>query len=120
MAHTDLNYIREATAWDDIDQETLTWFRKLGALRAEHVALRRGVRTPLIADAATGVLAYEKSAGADRCVVILNTSDVERTITLAQLRDCQDVLGGHQVVADGHAGTITLPAWSAAYLCGAA
>ncbi|MCC7207495.1 MAG: DUF3459 domain-containing protein [Anaerolineae bacterium] len=116
-AHTDLNYIREATAWDAMNADTVAWFRRLGALRAEHIALRRGTRTPLVADAATGVLAYEKSAGADRCVVILNTSEAERTVTLAQLRGGQDALAGRPITDGETGGTIRVPAWSAAYVC---
>ena len=29
----DLNYIRHATAWDNMDTETVAWFRQLGTLR---------------------------------------------------------------------------------------
>jgi glycosidase len=112
----DLNYIRYATAWDDMNEETVAWFRKLGALRAEHMSLRRGVRIPLIADAETGVLAYEKKVEADRCVVVFNTSEVEREVSLPQLAGCHDVLGNHRVVPSEDGGTVILSGWSAAYL----
>lgn len=112
----DLNYIRHATAWDNMDTETVAWFRQLGTLRTAHISLRRGYRTPLIADASTGVLAYEKTLGEDRCVVIMNASETKQVISLPQLAGCRDMLGNYHVTRTSDGGTVMLPPWSAAYL----
>lgn len=115
-ADSDLNDIRHATAWDAMNEETVAWFRKLGALRAAHPSLRRGERIPLMADSTTGILAYEKRADADRCVVILNASDSTRLVQLPALAGLQDELGAYELRPDGT--SFTLPAWGAAYFVG--
>lgn len=115
-ADSDLNDIRHATAWDAMNEETVAWFRKLGALRAAHPSLRRGERIPLMADSTTDILAYEKRADADRCVVILNASDSTRLVQLPALAGLQDELGAYELRPDGT--SFTLPAWGAAYFVG--
>lgn len=115
-AHSDLNDIRHATAWDAMNEDTVAWFRKLGALRAAHSSLRHGQRIPLVADSTTGVLAYEKRSDTDRCVVVLNVSDSTQVVQLPEAANLQDRLGGHALNSDGV--SATLPAWSAAYFVG--
>lgn len=114
-AATDLNNVRDATAWQDQDGETLAWFARLGALRAEHAALRRGRRVPLVADAATGVLAYDKVLDDDRCTVVLNASDRVREVALpGRAGALVDALAGHRVLDRSGVAHVVVPGWSAA------
>ena len=57
----------------DQDQDLLAHFQKLGRLRQESPALRRGGRRTVLADAE--VFAYERSAEAERVTVALNFSE---------------------------------------------
>lgn len=116
IAEGNLNMVRDATAWNAVNGETQSYFRHLGELRASHPVLGLGARQPLLASAATGLLAYQKTLGPDRCVVVLNASGVERSLTLPEIHGCRDVLGGLAVTNSAATGTIALPAFSAAYL----
>jgi glycosidase len=57
----------------DQDAELLAYFQRLGRLRRESVALRRGTRQTVLADDA--VYAYRRTAGEESIVVVLNRSD---------------------------------------------
>ena len=57
----------------DQDVDLLAYFQRLGRLRGESVALRRGTRQTLLADDA--VYAYRRTAGEESIVVVLNRSD---------------------------------------------
>ena len=57
---------------DSQDQDLLAHFQRLGRLRSESPALRRGVRRTLFADAE--VFAYERSTGDESVIVALNFS----------------------------------------------
>lgn len=115
-ATTDLNHVRDATAWEDIDEETLAVFRRLGELRALHPSLGRGTRRPLVADAATGVLAYRKDAGSDSVIVVLNAGDAPATVRLDSAEERVDALSGCPVsVVDGLL-EVALEPWTAAML----
>lgn len=54
------------------DSELLTFFQRLGRLRSESAALRRGPRETLLADDA--VYAYRRTAGGESLVIALNRS----------------------------------------------
>lgn len=115
-----LDNVRDATAWDGGDAETMRWFARLGALRTAYPSLRRGVRVPLVADASTGVLAYAKVLGQERCTVVLNTSEQERVVPLGDGGpDLVDQLAGHEVVLLDGVAHVAVPAWSAALVTAA-
>jgi glycosidase len=57
----------------DQDQDLLAHFQQLGRMRGESLALRRGARRTLLADAA--VFVYERAAGDERVIVALNFSE---------------------------------------------
>ena len=57
----------------DQNQDLLAHFQTLGRMRRESIALRRGDRRTLLADAE--VFAYERRAGDERVVVALNFSE---------------------------------------------
>ena len=57
----------------DQDQDLLTHFQHLGRMRGESLALRRGDRRTLLADAE--VFVYERTAGDERVIVALNFSE---------------------------------------------
>jgi glycosidase len=56
----------------DQNQDLLAHFRALGRLRSDSVALRRGDRRTVLADAE--VFAYERSTGDEKVIVALNLS----------------------------------------------
>lgn len=123
----DLNSVRDVTAWDAQDARTTAMFRRLGALRAEHPALGRGERVPVIADATTGLLVYEKRLGDDLVVVVLNASDHEQEVDvgygdLVDLlenlvpADEQTMPGDGRLKAGAGSTRITMAPWSPAYL----
>jgi len=58
---------------DDQDRDLLAHFQRLGRQRRNSLALRRGQRRTVLADAA--VLAYERSSGAESVLVALNFSE---------------------------------------------
>lgn len=119
-AVNDLNHVRDATAWGAMDKETVAHFRVLGRLRAEHPALRRGERVPLIADDASGVLAYRKQLGEneneDQVTVVLNASDMPRSVRLPTDVVLVDVLGDTKVGKRDGRTTVTIAPWTAAML----
>jgi glycosidase len=57
----------------DQNQDLLAHFRALGRLRSDSVALRRGDRRTVLADAE--VFAYERSTGDEKVIVALNLSE---------------------------------------------
>ena len=64
------------------EKTTLAFMQKLGTVRANHPALRKGDWSqPLWADA--DVLAWARTTAADKVVVILNRSDADRSGDLA-------------------------------------
>lgn len=113
----DLNNIRHATAWgDEQDKSIVDWFRRLGAIRRDHVSLRRGRRTSIIADNETGILAYRKDSPEDSCLVVLNASDRDQSVRLpAEAGTYTELLTGTSLTTDGHI-DVPVGAWSAAIL----
>jgi alpha-glucosidase len=65
----------------DQDQELLAHFQRLGRMRRESPALRRGERRTVLADAE--VFAYERTAGDETILVALNFSDRPQRRVLA-------------------------------------
>jgi glycosidase len=57
----------------DQNQDLLSHFQALGCLRRDSVALRRGDRRTVLADAE--VFAYERSTGDEKVIVALNFSE---------------------------------------------
>lgn len=116
-ASENLNFVRDVTAWDDIDEETSTWFRSLAELRKKHPSLRRGIRTPMIADAQTGILAYSKSYESERCIVVLNTSETWRQVEIpGATSGSKDALGENALEMINGVMTLTVQGWSAAII----
>ena len=72
---------------------------KLTAIRAQHLALRRGVRKQLWVSG--DVYAYQMSSATDTIVVVLNRSDIEQTISLsaASTTSYKDLLSGATITA---------------------
>jgi cyclomaltodextrinase len=61
----------------DQDEGVLAHFQRLGAMRRDSVALRRGSRRTVLAD--SEVFAYERSAGDETVLVALNFSEQRQT-----------------------------------------
>ena len=69
--------------------------KKLGAIRAAHTALRRGDRTTLAYD--DDSWAYQMVDGADRVYVVVNRSDVQKTVSGLPAGALTDQLSGAAV-----------------------
>jgi len=79
---------------DDQDKDLLSFFQRLGRLRRESAALRRGSRRTLGADG--DVLVYERVLGEERMVVTLDVKTLSGTVVDGSGRDRlrqDDVLG---------------------------
>ena len=79
---------------DDQDKDLLAFFQRLGRLRAESPALRRGSRRTLRAD--KDVLVYERALGEKRMVVTLDNKSLSGSVVDDAGRDRlreDDVLG---------------------------
>jgi glycosidase len=70
----------------------LDHIKKLGKIRADHVALRRGKRTMLSATADT--LAYEMTRDADKVIVVINRSDSSQSVGNLPASAFTDLLEG--------------------------
>ncbi len=70
---------------------------RLGAIRAQHVALRRGTRRMLAS--ATHTMTYEMSAAGDTVLVALNRADTTQPATGLPPGDYEDLMTGMQVRA---------------------
>lgn len=111
---------RRPMPWDVADQghPLQAQIRRLAQIREAHPALRRGDWQPLAAIGDT--LAFSRTAGTDRAVVVINNSDQPASITLnaASLPKgtvLQPALPGTEapLTATGAEVTLTLPARSA-------
>jgi glycosidase len=64
------------------DHDLFAWYRTLAHLRQAHPALQRGTFTPILADDARRMLAYERAFGDDRVWVAFNLGATAYTVTL--------------------------------------
>lgn len=77
------HHARTPMPWGDAqDADLLAYYRRLGALRNAHAALRVGERTALHIDARAGVYAYACRLGDDCVITALNNGNGSVTITL--------------------------------------
>lgn len=67
---------------DEQDGDLLSFYQRLIQLRNRSVALRRGDRTPLIAEAATGRLGYLRTAGDEQIAALFNVADKPQAFAL--------------------------------------
>ncbi len=115
-AKSTLSASRHATDWENIDEDVLEYFIKLGEIRKEHKAMARGKRIPIIANADTGVLAYEKYFEDDRIVVVINNGNKPQKLELSQAYGLVDILNNIQVTNKAAMGVFEVPAKTAVYL----
>lgn len=112
-----LSASRHATDWENINEDVLKYFQKLGNLRHKYKAMDRGDRTPLIADSETGILVYKKSLQNEpEIFVVVNTSKESQVVELPISSNMKDVLNGISVNTDNGKLSITVPKHTAAYL----
>ncbi|MEM1209216.1 MAG: alpha-amylase family glycosyl hydrolase [Planctomycetota bacterium] len=124
----------------DVDTDLLAWYRRMIALRHTEPALRRGAFVPVLADDATGVVAFARELDGRRAYVVLNRSDrasratldgvpAGRWVDLVDPRNAEVVIGDgpsdrprlaltpdarRQTVAEGDSLSVDLDPWSAA------
>lgn len=113
---------RRSYPWDAIDTELRDWYRLLGTLRGDHVALQTGNLEFLAADDAAGTLAYLRRTDEEAAVVVLNLSIEARSVELDVAGRIPDgtvledgVAGGSATVSGGRV-SVTVGAQGAAVL----
>lgn len=98
------------TGYSPGQNSLLAHVKKLGQIRKDHVALRRGTRASLGATADT--IAYELNGDGDRVIVALNRSDGDKQVSGIPSGSWTDLLSGATVSG----GTVTVPARAALVL----
>jgi len=117
---------RRPYPWASRDVQLRAHYRTLARLRAEHVALRDGDLRFLLADDASGILAFGRRAASEAAVTVLNVSDQPATATVPvadYLPDgtvVTDALGGGQATVAGGSLDVALPARGSAVFLTAA
>lgn len=114
---------RRAMPWDKEkwDQATLTFYRKVLALRSQIPALRRGTFRVVTTDDASGIFGFERVLGKGRVLVFFNRGDSERSVSVPRggLRWTERLNEGARITSQNDRLTVTLPARGAALLVGA-
>ena len=96
------------------DSSLVSWYARLGAIRAEHVSLRSGGYQTLLAEEGGTSFAYLRRTGTDLAMVLINNSPETATlrIDITALRNLPvrlvDALTGENVRRAGTAITVTM------------
>ena len=94
--------------WGGEDGSLLTFFRRLGQLRAERISMQCGIIRYLHAQG--GGLVIERLHGTERTVTALNAGDAPLELTLPwDGRLCIDAVTGQQFLSQNGAVRLTLP-----------
>jgi glycosidase len=106
---------RRPYPWDAVDTSLRDWYRALGGLRADHVALREGDLRFVLADDDAGTLGYVRRTDEEAAVVVLNLATEARTVVLdldGLVPDgvLTDGLAGSTVAVEGGRASVTVPA----------
>jgi glycosidase len=91
---------RRPYPWDAIDEDLLAWYRTLGTLRAEHVALRDGDLRFVETDDQVGTLAFLRRTDVEAGLTVLNLSPQRQTVEI----DVSGLLPDGAELADGLGG----------------
>jgi hypothetical protein len=116
---------RRPYPWDSVDTSLRDWYRALGGLRADHIALREGDLRFVLADDDTGTLGYVRRTAEEAAVVVLNLSKEPRTVELVldgMVPDgvLTDGLSGTAATVEGGRVSVTVPAQGSLVLLTAA
>jgi len=106
---------RRSYPWDAVDTSLRDWYRALGGLRADKVALREGDLRFVLADDDAGTLGYVRRTDEEAAVVLLNLASEARTVELdlgGLVPDgvLTDGLAGSTVTVEGGHASVTIPA----------
>lgn len=113
-----LDHARLPMLWGSAQDTALAdWYKRLCLARRQHPALRRGRRTPLLADATRGLLVYAKTEGADLCLVLLHAGDEDLEVELPlPPGQYHDLLADREYRVDGNEAKLHVEPWMAAIL----
>jgi glycosidase len=117
---------RRPYPWDAVDEDLQAWYRTLGTLRRDHVALRHGDLHFVHTDDQVGTLAFLRRTDTEASVTVLNLSGQQRVVDidveglLPEGAELTDGLGGPGAVVAGATVSIEVPAQGAAVLLTAA
>ena len=113
---------RRPYPWDAIDEDLQTWYRTLGTLRRDHVALREGDLQFVHADDQAGTLAFLRRTDTEAGVTVLNLSAQPQTVEidvagrLPEGAGLTDGLGGPGATVTDGTLTLEVPAQGSAVL----
>ena len=113
---------RRPYPWNAIDEDLLAWYRTLGSLRRDHIALRDGDLQFIHADDQVGSLAFLRRTDAEAAVTVLNLSAQPQTVVIdvtGRLPDgagLTDGLGGPGATVTDGTLTLEVPAQGSAVL----
>ena len=113
---------RRPYPWDAIDEDLQAWYRTLGSLRRDHVALREGDLQFVHADDQVGTLAFLRRTDAEAGVTVLNLSAQPQTVEIdvtGRLPDgagLTDGLGGPGATVTDGTLSLEVPAQGSAVL----
>lgn len=104
---------------DGQDEDLLTYFRHLGALRKQFPAITSGRRKVVHLNVQKGTYAYLRSSETNSILIALNTSRRTQTIDVpisSFKTSVEDLLNGNRVMVSENTIKVTLPAQSGAFI----
>ncbi len=113
---------RRPYPWDTIDDDLRAWYRTLGSLRRDHVALREGDLQFVHADDQVGTLAFLRRTDTEAGVTVLNLSaqpqnvEIDVTGRLPEGAGLTDGLGGPGATVTEGTLSLEVPAQGSAVL----
>ena len=104
---------------DEQDEDLLTYFQRLGALRQRFPLLASGKREVVHLDVQNGTYAYLRTLEANSVLIALNTSRCTQTIEVPNLSfrtSTKDLLSGNRVSVSADSVKVSLVAQSGAFI----
>ena len=104
---------------DEQDEDLLTYFRRLGALRKQFPLLASSKREVVHLNVQNGTYAYLRTLETNSVLIALNTSRRSQTIDIpisAFLTSAEDMLNGNRVVVSESSVRVSLAAQSGAFI----
>ena len=88
-----LNRARPADSVE-FDSDLFAWYQRLFRIRHQETALRRGTFQTLVTDDSKEIYAFERAAGVESIIVVLNNHWNAQTATIDATRSVRDLLTG--------------------------
>ncbi|RKI42735.1 hypothetical protein D7V86_18790 [bacterium D16-51] len=108
---------RRTTPWGKGNEELVTWYAKLAAIRSNYPALRTG-SIEYLDTKSDAVVGYVRSDASDTLTVLGNNAgtDTEVTVATAETGTLSDLISGKEYTVSGGKVTVKVPAYSGVIL----